>query len=891
MKLQNIYVVIIQLLLGAGLGVVINDMFSIAPAERMLWMPIFAAAVLAGGAFVKLTGAGWRGGLLVPMSIIFFLFNWPGGEWTAAARILFFISGFAWGCAFAACHVFFHTRRPVVLSAIPAMITALSLFLLKSGTAAYPACVHWSIAGAVLVFITLLPLAWLRFVIYIIVHSHYRVDNDFSEGEIPEKGGALLLANHVSFIDALILLGCTSRRIQFMVYESFFASTWLRLFFATLDVWKVPGKGRAKEMHKLREKIRKMLEKGELVAIFPEGGISQNGVTQTFRGSVHGLLGPVDVPVIPIRLGLLHGSAFTVRKGKIRFAYTVYKPLIVSATVGKPIDRHLGEFEIRQKMHEMGAMTESKRQYGEMPLHYQLLRNAKKHPFTPIYFDALQDKGLSSFKMFLRAFILSRKVRQLCATDGEYVGVMLPNCVSAVVAIFAVMLADRVPALINYTAGEASREASLKKVGIKHILTSRTFLSKLGMEADEHMILLEDVVPTVTKKDKISSLLALTFLPRRLFAKLFFPKSYYDVFHTALILFSSGSSGQPKAVQLLHRNVNSDFFSFFRVVNWQRGDVVLGNLPLFHAFGTNVSFWVPTMARTPIVYISNPLDAALTGEAVHKHKVTLMMATPTFLQTYMRRCTREQFASLRMVITGGEKLRADIASRFKEMCGLSIVEGYGCTELSPIVSINLAPVGNTLGRRSGKPASIGVPMPGIFVRITDEDGNMCPPDKPGLLMVKGGVVSPGYFNDPEATAAVFKDGFYNTGDVAQMDTLGYITITGRLSRFSKISGEMVPHELIELRLSELLEVETRVLAVTGVPDAKRGERIIVLHILDDFDPTPLLEKLRELGLPNLWIPRPDDFHRVERMPILGSGKLDLQKLHEMVAEWSTDRVE
>ena len=342
------------------------------------------------------------------------------------------------------------------------------------------------------------------------------------------------------------------------------------------------------------------------------------------------------------------------------------------------------------------------------------------------------------------------------------------------------------------------------------------------------------------------------------------------------------TTAQSCMAPLTHRNVNSDFYSFFRVVNWSRSDVLLGNLPLFHAYGMNVGFWVPTMARTKIIYLMNPLDAVLTGKAVEHHKVTLMMATPTFLQTYMRRCTREQFASLRLVITGGEKLRRDIAEKFHDMCGLSIVEGYGCTELSPIVSINLASVSSRLGREAGKPGSIGVPMPGVFVRITDpESGRMCEPGEAGLLMVKGGLVMKGYLNDPENTQQVLKDGFYNTGDVAEMDKLGYITITGRLSRFSKISGEMVPHELVELKLNELLEADGRVLAVTGAPDAKKGEKLVVFHSLPGLDIDALSEGLRRAELPNLRIPRREDYHYIEAIPMLGSGKIDLQKLKDL----------
>jgi len=267
----------------------------------------------------------------------------------------------------------------------------------------------------------------------------------------------------------------------------------------------------------------------------------------------------------------------------------------------------------------------------------------------------------------------------------------------------------------------------------------------------------------------------------------------------------------------------------------------------------------------------------------------MVMATPTFLQTYMRRCTKEQLSTLRLAITGGEKLRRDIAENFRKMTNLAVVEGYGCTELAPIVSINLALNSFELGQEAGKPGSIGVPMPGLFVKIVNQEtGKMCQPDEEGVLLVKGGVVMQGYLNDPEATSKVIINGFYNTGDIASMDERGYITITGRLSRFSKVSGEMVPDELVELHLNELLSSESRVLAVTGVPDDKRGERLVVIHSVSELDPAALIEQLRSKGLPNLWIPRKEDFRYVKSIPLLGSGKIDLQSLKQIAVSLYAD---
>jgi acyl-[acyl-carrier-protein]-phospholipid O-acyltransferase/long-chain-fatty-acid--[acyl-carrier-protein] ligase len=291
------------------------------------------------------------------------------------------------------------------------------------------------------------------------------------------------------------------------------------------------------------------------------------------------------------------------------------------------------------------------------------------------------------------------------------------------------------------------------------------------------------------------------------------------------------------------------------------------------------------MTGTKVVYISNRLDAEGVGRAVRENKITVLLATPTFLQAYMRKCPPERMRSLRLVITGAEKLRDDIARKFKRLYGLEVIEGYGATELSPIVAINVSGSILDLGKRPGRKGSIGPPMPGICVKITDpETGRELPPGWEGLMCVKGPNVMQGYLEDRKKTAEVLIDGWYNTGDIARMDTDGYLTITGRLSRFSKIAGEMVPHELVEKSIFEILRSENRCIAVCGVPDKSKGEKLVVLHTKLKISVVEIIEKLRKKKLPGLWIPRQRDFYEVKELPLLGSGKLDLVKAQEKAME-------
>jgi len=274
------------------------------------------------------------------------------------------------------------------------------------------------------------------------------------------------------------------------------------------------------------------------------------------------------------------------------------------------------------------------------------------------------------------------------------------------------------------------------------------------------------------------------------------------------------------------------------------------------------------------------------GELGRKHRATLLIAAPTFLRTYVRRCEPEDFAALELVVTGAEKLPMDLADAFEKKFRVRPVEGYGTTELSPVVAANV-PAGRTPdGKAAWKEGTVGRPIPGVQVKVVDlETGEDLGPRKSGMLLVKGPNVMKGYLDDPQKTAEVIRDGWYTTGDIAEIDEEGYIRITGRESRFCKIGGEMVPQLAIEEALLKVLaldqEQERASLVVTCVPDPRKGERLVVLHTGLPKAPEQICRELGATGLPPLWIPAPDSFYRVEEIPILGTGKIDLQRLKKL----------
>jgi acyl-[acyl-carrier-protein]-phospholipid O-acyltransferase/long-chain-fatty-acid--[acyl-carrier-protein] ligase len=357
------------------------------------------------------------------------------------------------------------------------------------------------------------------------------------------------------------------------------------------------------------------------------------------------------------------------------------------------------------------------------------------------------------------------------------------------------------------------------------------------------------------------------------------------------VIFSSGSTGEPKGVMLTHYNILSNFEQFGHILNLTHHDRILGILPFFHSFGFTVTLCLPAEVGAGVVFHPNPLDARAIGTLVRENAVTILLATPTFLQIYLRGVPSGDFGSLQIVIVGAEKLSERLADAFEQNFGIRPLEGYGTTECAPAIAVNImdfrAAGFHQIGGKRGK---IGRVLPGMMARLADPenpwDGKNVPAGEPGMLLVRGPNVMRGYLGLTEKTADVLRHGWYCTGDVATLDEDGFLQITGRLSRFSKIGGEMVPHLKIEEKLQELAGVAETVFVVAGIPDEKKGERLVVLHRLAENDLQTCLEKFAACDLPNLWKPKADAFFRVEQFPLLGTGKLDLRKVKETAATFA-----
>jgi len=709
---------------------------------------------------------------------------------------------------------------------------------------------------------------------------------------LPQGTGGVLVANHSSWLDGPVFLSFIPQPFRVIAWAGNFGGGILKAWANYCRVILIGGG--PKSIRKAFKDSRDAVDNGELLGIFAEGGISPNCQVRTMKPGLMKILKDRKVPIIPVYIDQVWGSIFSFSDGKAiwKWPRSFRRPL--SITIGKPIEPQPETMApVQTSLQRLSAEAVSNYVGPFRSPVVEFVKCCKRQRGTSKIADTIggDEKG---GMLLTRSLILRRLLRKFTlGKDEKHVGILIPPTVPGAIANLSLALDKRVAINLNYSLSNELMNHCIREAGIKHVLTTKRVMEKFShLELECEVVYLDDFKEKVTGMDKAVGAFMANVLPGGILCSILGLNSI-KADDLMTIVFTSGSTGVPKGVMLSHQNILADVRGFEKAAQFREGDVIVGILPFFHSFGYTITFWGSMMCNIKGAYHINPLDAKQVGKLVKRHKGTILMSTPTFLRSYMRRCKVEQFETLNTVVTGAERLPPELADQYEEKFGVRPVQGYGITELSPAVCANI-PAARRRGdfQVEAKEGTVGRPIANVTAKVchleTDEE---LPNGESGMLWITGPIVMLGYLNKPEATAEVIVDGWFKTGDMAMIDDDGFITITGRLSRFSKIGGEMVPHLKVEEVLSKFLDStpdddsdDALHVAVTAVPDEKKGERLVVLYTTNHKSVDEMREVLKEAGLPNIFIPSADSFHKVDSLPLLGTGKLDLKGIRETAAE-------
>ncbi|MFO0935988.1 MAG: AMP-binding protein [Gemmataceae bacterium] len=748
-----------------------------------------------------------------------------------------------------------------------------------------------------------------------LLHAMYRF-RAYGQANVPATGPALLVCNHVSRLDWMLVWLACPRPVKIMLWGGYYRNPIFAFWLSFARNRTVRIDNRANQPHATAEALdqaAEALKAGHVLLIFPEGRLTRNSQMRPFGRGIERILKSAGgaIPVIPLCTNGMWGSVFSHRRtGWRKFIPENFRRRVV-VWFGQPVVHLTGHKpastqntettqntvtlptvpEIRAAVQECIADCALKLSDEVVSAPDWFVRTVGKwrNIFRPGIVDVSggSERVLSCGKTFVAAWSLARWLDRNAGTSPN-VGIWLPTGLGSSLSNLALSFLRRPTVNLNYTAGIDAVASACQQAGLTHVISSKRFEQRVPWNGPDGIkrLFLEDALGEIPGWEKTLKFLALLILPNFVIRRVIgLHRIRPDDLLT--IIFSSGSTGEPKGVMLTHRNIGSNGESFHVGVSLTEKDVMMGTLPFFHSFGYTVCLWAPVCIGMKVVYYPDPRAAKEVGELIARHKCSIVLGTATFLRFYLRRCQPTDFQSARLIICGAEKLPVKLAEEFQAKFGVLPFEGYGCTELSPVVSTNLPDIvvkgvrqiANTMG-------TVGQPIPGVVCKAFDIETDVpLPPGEDGMLWCKGPNVMIGYLNKPEMTRKVLRDGWYCTGDMGHIEPEGFIRITGRLSRFAKIAGEMVPLEKLEEEMQELLGTGERLVTVAAVPDEKRGERLVVMYLPEaEAKLADVLAGLPGRGMPNLWIPDRRDCYKVDAFPALGSGKLDLRGVTTLAKE-------
>ncbi|MDO4550310.1 MAG: MFS transporter [Planctomycetia bacterium] len=794
------------------------------------------------------------------------------------------------------------------------------------------------VAGIALFFVKLKDTS--RWVILTFLRMFYRIELRGMENLPKDTGAAVLVGNHQSFLDGLLLLllpdlgnyplteknqdpdpepdengmipleKLRGKRYPRVLYWDAYVQSALMKKLSKLYRGLPVRPGRT-ALKSIRE-ANKSLKEGEVICIFPEGGITRNGCIYPFQGGVlHMLKDLPQVPIIPFHIGGLWGSIFSFKYDKFfwkipeRFSWRSLFNLQfrrhVIITFGKPFYAPKDRYELRHPVMKLQCEFVEKSMMvtgtasdnfnpDQIPIR-GFVKNSRKRG-KKLHLADSTGAELSGYKSLISAIVLKRVFRREIYgknKNEQNIGLLVPPSVPGVLANIAITMDRKTVVNLNYTVSSEVMNICIHKADIQHVITSKKVMEKMNFNLECDVIYLEDLRAKITVWDKIVAAFMTFCLPLWLLYRMLNLHNM-DPDENMTIIFTSGSTGIPKGVMLSHKNIGGNIISFSEFFHIGLQDSVVGILPFFHSFGYTTTLWTVLTRGLAGYYHYSPLDVRVISKLFKKYQPTIGAGTPTFLRMYARAMSPEEFKSINLIAVGGERCPVSLIDEYRERFKIRPVQGYGITECSPVIAANIPKSRQRNELELGqKDASVGFPLPGVSIKVLDlNTGEECAVGQTGMLWVKGILIMKGYYNDPEKTAEVIKDGWYCTGDLVYLDEDSYIYIAGRLSRFSKLGGEMVPHEGLEERLNKILgnsEEDEPKICVTSVSDKKKGEKLVVLYTsLNGKTPEDLTRGLLEMDYPPLWIPASDAYVQVDHIPLLGSGKLDLYAMKKRAEE-------
>ncbi len=697
-------------------------------------------------------------------------------------------------------------------------------------------------------------------------------------GQLPkDMRGTLVVANHQSYIDGIIMAWLLPRGTHFMVLPDMFQLPVLG--YVLKKAGAIPFGGTIGQNKRGIEQTREILANGGTVCIFAEGSITRTGQLRPFRRGIEVIAEDLDINILPVYIhgffgGLRKGSKFSFSEQKFFCKRSGFKRRKITLHVGQPLAGTTPAWKIRQNIAWLGSIAMSEHLADNETAARRFLSKAQDHPFSKVMADSTGTQ-FNYMKLAIGARLLAKHLAE--TADDKTIGVLLPGAAGAVLTNLAIAFTGRAVVNLNFSLGKASMESAIQQAGIERVVTSRLFLKKIPEYPNVNYLYLEDFRKKVGGMQRLFSLLAFWLLPSPILKRHWLKNQLADNILT--IQFSSGSTAEPKGVCLTNRQILCNVSSFGALLQQVPKQPMLGILPLFHAFGYTVCQWYCLLNNNRVFFHPNPLEFKTVAEHIEKQHIGIIVATPTFAAGYAR---SGSLKSVNLVVCGGEKLAPKMATILhQKLPNTHILEGYGASELGPVAAVNMPDYkSKRLTQVGHREKSVGMPIPGVAVKIVDpETMQELAPTEQGLILIHSAARMQGYLNKPSLTGQVLHNGWYNTGDIGYLDSDGFLFLTDRQSRFSKIGGEMVPHGKIEQTLQDVLEHQE----VAVVPDTE--DKIHVLYA-DKKSPAELFKALKESDLPKLWQPKQSHYHQLKEIPRMATGKLDLKACKERLKELS-----